>query len=383
MPTERLLDAIRQVYGTATDASRWPACLTSIGALVLGTSANLLYHDHRSQGGIQIAIGADPELYRLYSEYGHAIDPWALACRPGAIPAGRVLIGASIVDPARMRKTEFYAAMGRRYEASRALFGVLEASSHQSAVLALNRGDRHEEFDSHDARLLSLLVPHVRRALAIHRRLGGLDADRAHLLDALDRLPRGLVLVDDRARPIFVNRYAARLLEQRDGLSIEKEALIAAAPEAALQLARALGSAIAITRGRALTMESGDFLIPRSTRRPLFASVSPAGGGRPDPQLIPRVAASLFLVDPDALARPLNDRLRELFSLTTAEARVADAVAAGRDVAAIADEFRVSRETVRSHVKRVLEKAGVGSQSAFMRLVATESIRLLGLQSDR
>ena len=383
MPAERLLDAIRQVYDTASDPSLWPACLTSIGALVRGTSANLLYHDHRSQGGIQIAIGADPELYRLYSEYGHAIDPWALACRPGAFPAGRVLIGASLVDPARMRKTEFYAAMGRRYEASRALFGVLEASSHQSAVLALNRGDRHEEFDAHDARLLSVLVPHVRRSLAIQRRFGGLDAERSPILDALDRLPRGLVLLDDRARPIFVNRYAARLLEQRDGLSIEKEALIAAMPAAARQLARALESAIAIRSGRAFTMENGDFVIPRSTRRPLFASVSPIGHDSPYPEQIPRVAASVFLVDPDAIAVPLTGRLRELFSLTTAEARVADAIAAGRNVAAIADEFGVSRETVRSHVKRVFEKAGVRSQSAFMRLVATESVRLLGLQSDK
>jgi DNA-binding CsgD family transcriptional regulator len=382
MPADRLLDAIREVYDTASDASLWPECLTSISALVRGTSANLLYHDHRSQGGIQLAIGADPELYRLYSDYGHAIDPWALACRPGAVPAGRVVIGASVVDHARMRKTEFYASMGRRYEATRALFGVLEASSHQSAVLALNRGDRDEEFDSHDARLLSMLVPHVRRALAIQRRLGELDAERASALDALDRLPRGLVLVDDRARPIFVNRYAARLLEQGDGLSIEREALIAATPAAAGQLARALGSAIAVTRGRAFTMENGDFLIPRSTRRPLVVSVSPIGRDKSYPELRQRVSACIFLVDPDVAVVPLTSRLRDLFSLTTAEARVADAIAAGRSVAAISDEFGVSRETIRSHVKRVFEKAGVVSQSAFVRLVATESVHLVERQRD-
>ena len=281
-----------------------------------------------------------------------------------------------------MRKTEFYAAMGRRYEATRALLGVLEASPHRIAVVSLNRGDRHEEFDSHDAKLLSILMPHVRRALAIQRRLSDFDAERAPILDALDRLPRGLVLVDDRARPIFVNRYAARLLEQRDGLSMEKDALIAAMPAAARQLSRALGSAIAVTKGRAFTMENGDFLIPRLTRRPLFASVSPAGRDNAYPDLIPRVAASVFLVDPDSIVMPLNDRLAELFSLTTAEARVADAFAAGRNVATIADEFGVSRETVRSQAKRVCEKAGVRSQSAFIRLVATESVRILSLQRD-
>jgi DNA-binding CsgD family transcriptional regulator len=54
-------------------------------------------------------------------------------------------------------------------------------------------------------------------------------------------------------------------------------------------------------------------------------------------------------------------------------------MATGRDVAAMSVELRVSRETVRTQVKRVLEKASVRSQSAFVRLVATDSIRFVGL----
>lgn len=348
-----------------------------------GTSTNLLYHDYRSKGGIQVAIGADPELYRLYSDYGHAIDPWARGLRPGVIPAGGVVIGAAVVDTAQFRKTEFYAAMGQRYDVSHCLVGVLEASPHQIAVLSVNRGDRDEEFDQHDARLVSTLVPHIRRALTIQRRLFGVDDERASMMDALDRLALGIVLVDDHARPIFVNQYASRLLQQRDGLSIERESLIAAAPETKTHLARALESAIAVTLGRAFATEISEFLIPRSTgRRALHASVSPIARHNAFVALATRAAALVFLLDPESVALPLNDRLRELFSLTTAETRVAGVMATGRDVAAISDELGVSRETVRTQVRRVLEKAGVRSQSAFIRLVATESIRLVHLRSD-
>jgi DNA-binding CsgD family transcriptional regulator len=378
MQRDRLVVAIREIYDSATDAALWPQCLTSIGRLLNGTTTSLLYHDHRSKGGIQIAIGADPELFRLYSEYGHAIDPWALAFPPRARSAGSVVIGASVVDHPSMMKTEFYAAMGRRYECTRNIVGILEASPLQTtAALSINRGDRHDEFDLRDARVVSILLPHLRRVLAVRRRLAVVDNERASVLDAIDRLALGIILVDDRARPIFVNRYAARVLQNGDGLSIEKGSVIAALPAVSAHLERALGSALAVANGAALETDCAEFLIPRASgRRPLHAAVSPFRH-RPYDGLPAGASAVLFLVDPETNVRALNDHLRALYSLTAAEARVAGAVAAGQSAIDVSERFGVSRETARSQIKKVFEKANVRSQAAFIRLIATESLRLV------
>ncbi len=374
---DRLLAAIRDVYDSATDATLWPGCLLSIGRLLNGTSTNLLYHDLRSKGGIQIASGADPELYRLYREFGHAIDPWALAMRRCAV-AGRVTIAASVIEHPHVKRTEFYAAIGRRYECTRALVGVLEASPDKTAVLTLNRGDRDDEFDSQDARVVSVLLPHLRRALAIQRRLGVLDSSRGSILDAVDRLTLGVILVDQHAHPIFVNRYAARVLDESDGLAIDGRSLIAAMPAAATRLDCALGSAIAVANGTALATEHAEFLIPRTAgRRALHAAVSPISRRHSYDGLATQPAAVLFIVDPETNVTPPLDRLRALYSFTSAEARVAAALAAGRNAVDMSDASGVSRETVRSQIKRVLDKANVRSQSAFIRLVATESLRLV------
>ena len=377
MPRDRLLTAIREVYDSATDAARWPGCLTSIGRLLGGTSTNLLYTDHRSTGGIQLAVGADPELYRLYSDFGHAIDPWARSFRPGAVPAGEVVIGAYMLEHARMRKTEFYAAMGRRYDCTRCVVGVLHASTHRTAVLTVNRGDRHDEFDARDSRVMTILLPHLRRALAVQRRLGALDNERAPILDAIDRLALGVMLVDSRARPICVNRSATRMLEKGGALSIENESLVAAAPGVSARLARALGSAIAVAHGGAFATEHGELVVPRSAgRRPLFVSVSPVGQRQSYNGLARPAAAVVFLVDPDAIALAPHDRLQALYSLTAAEARVAGALAAGQSAADVSERFGVSRETARSQIKRVFEKAGVRSQSAFIRLAAVDTLHI-------
>jgi DNA-binding CsgD family transcriptional regulator len=53
----------------------------------------------------------------------------------------------------------------------------------------------------------------------------------------------------------------------------------------------------------------------------------------------------------------------QAWGLTPAEARVVDALVAGRTVREIADGMAVSVETTRTHVKRVLHKAGVRRQA--------------------
>src|SRR5690349_6864478 len=79
MSRDRLLTIIGGIYDSAEDETRWPQCLSSIGSLLRGTSSNLIYHDYRDplRGSLGAAVGADPELYRWYRDYGQTIDPWA------------------------------------------------------------------------------------------------------------------------------------------------------------------------------------------------------------------------------------------------------------------------------------------------------------------
>jgi DNA-binding CsgD family transcriptional regulator len=65
-----------------------------------------------------------------------------------------------------------------------------------------------------------------------------------------------------------------------------------------------------------------------------------------------------------AAATQLADRRdRDRWSrLTPREREIVDRIAAGRRPAAIADEFVVSLATVRSHIRSILAKLGVGSQ---------------------
>jgi DNA-binding CsgD family transcriptional regulator len=67
---------------------------------------------------------------------------------------------------------------------------------------------------------------------------------------------------------------------------------------------------------------------------------------------------------------PKAEVLQGLFDLTPAEARVARGIGEGRTVEALAETFGLSRETIRSQLKVVLGKAGLGRQADLVAMLA-------------
>jgi DNA-binding CsgD family transcriptional regulator/PAS domain-containing protein len=384
MSRDRLLTIIGKIYDSAEDETLWTECLSSMGSLLHGTSTNLIYHHYRhlSLGSLDVAIGADPELYRWYREYGQSIDPWGRSIRPDQFPIGSVVIGASVIDHASFARTEFYAAMGRRHRTTRVIAGVLECSPQHIGVIAVNRGDEGAEFDTREARLFGVLVPHVRRALGIRRRMRRLASERASLVDAMEAANLGIILVDERARPVFANRYAARLLAAGDGLSIDKE-WWAATPQATKRLRTSLAQAIAVTKRSSL--ETGEMVIalPRQSGPPLRAAITPVSRHNRLVNAPGRASAIAFLVDPALTPVAPAERLAGLFALTPAEAGVAALFAAARTTLEISGELGITRETVRTHVKRVLAKSGATTQAQFVHLVATGVAPLAVADADQ
>jgi DNA-binding CsgD family transcriptional regulator len=66
----------------------------------------------------------------------------------------------------------------------------------------------------------------------------------------------------------------------------------------------------------------------------------------------------------------MGDVLQKLFRLTPAEARIAQGIARGQTVSAMAGAFDVSQETIRTQLKSALSKAGLRRQIELAALIA-------------
>jgi DNA-binding CsgD family transcriptional regulator len=92
-----------------------------------------------------------------------------------------------------------------------------------------------------------------------------------------------------------------------------------------------------------------------------------------------RCAAALVLTPVTLPQVPPVELVQSLFDLTPAEARVARGLAAGETVETIASAQGVSQNTIRMHVRGVLEKTGCNRQVDIVALLtAISATRLTG-----
>jgi DNA-binding CsgD family transcriptional regulator len=110
--------------------------------------------------------------------------------------------------------------------------------------------------------------------------------------------------------------------------------------------------------------------VPRPSRRkPYRLILLPIDDSRTMPLGVAVPAVSILIIDAVSLAGPDPEVLRELFSLTPAEARVSAMLVLGQNAKEIASESKTSVETARTHIKRVFSKTGTTRQSEFVFLV--------------
>ncbi len=82
-----------------------------------------------------------------------------------------------------------------------------------------------------------------------------------------------------------------------------------------------------------------------------------------------RRLALIRITDPEQEVRAPHERLRELYGLTSAEARAVAELVAGHEPRAIAERLEISLNTVRVQLARAMAKTGTQRQSELVSLV--------------
>lgn len=360
-PSDRLLDLI---YDAAADASLWPAVMqgiagatSSMGGILIGQRLDLSGVEFDYNGGL------DPDCNSAYRA-AHMQNVWSVEMIRR--PPGRLVVSDEIVRLQDLRRTAFYDDVLRPQKVAHNAMCALAVT--RGLVVAFNicRTSRQGPPDRQERVLLEHLLVHVRRALALGKRIEGYMALHAAQYQALDALSTGLVLLNASGRVVLANAAASRLIDPSGPLRLRQGSLASYHPALTRRLHDLVGSVI---RGRPLA--TAVFPFPDHSRSVIVTGssirsrdlVRLSDGGLGDPTVM------LFLTDPLATAHNEAELLRELYGLTDGEARIAAAVAGGAGISAVAQALGISRNTVKTHLSRVFAKTGTTRQTELARLV--------------
>jgi DNA-binding CsgD family transcriptional regulator len=301
------------------------------------------------------------ELNDQYVRHFATIDPHTEKIR--AASSGHWLNYAKLFDEYFVRSNEVYQEFllpsGLRWS----LGARFQLSEQTEAVFTTLRGPRQQPFGDAETRFLGRLNPHLQRATQIQSRLLESEAKAAMGTSALNRLTHPLLIADQPAHALFLNRAAESLVREGTALRLVGSTLKLPNPDAQRALETLLSNAIARGHGGGMTIHDNSGRTWDLVIAPLAPDL-----GADNPQQRP--LAMVLVGDrqkPQHLDGPL---LTALFHLTAAEGRVALALLDGLTPEEYAQAAKLSIATVRCQLREIFAKTGTRRQAELVKLLA-------------
>src|SRR5690606_27879248 len=215
-----LLGVVDAIYAASVDPEAWTTVLRRIVDVTGGEVAGIVEHSLRDgRATVHTMYGTDEQQTRAYER------DWAprnIYLHASGVPVrqGAVRLSHELVPPREALRTEYVNDFLLREGVLHIMGSVLRASPSSAVILHILRARHRECFDTGDVAVMERLLPHIRRAEEVRRRLADVDLRHRAAVEGLDRLTIGVVFLDERGMISFSNRAADRMLSAGDGLSV-------------------------------------------------------------------------------------------------------------------------------------------------------------------
>ncbi len=360
------ISTLSDIYDCAVDPALWPETLGRINGQLNGAFLSVNLFDKATQTGTA-AWHSDWDEDWIERLNGFALEVPGMSHQLfGPIDTPTSALGN--VSESEFRNSR----ISREWGAPQGLFDAGSAKFVETAstigILSFVVRDNRPAVTRDELDHVQLLSPHIRRAMMIGQIMEHKDVSLGAYRQVLDQLAYPVVFTDQTGRIHHANGPAHAILTSGAGLKERMGKLAVDNPRTAPAFALALARA---ARGdRAIGLHGIGVPLERMGEAPMIAYVLPLN--QSDTRHVTGGPSVSVFIATAASSMPVADAvISTLYGLTPAEIRVARNLLAGQNVEAIADTTAVSLNTVRSHVRRVLEKTGCSRQAELVALLAS------------
>lgn len=366
MPGEPHADFIERIYDAVVEPRLWSSVLEGFADLLSGWEANLIDQDEMRCEGRGISVRADPAALPLYLNHFIKHSPYL---KTTDLPLTlRVLTDEDKLPKSELIRTEYYNDFLKRFDVHSFLWVRLALAPSRSTVLTVTRPAHCKIFDDSDIAVAERLRPHLIRAWRLAAEISQKELWRDGAAMLLDDSPAPAFCVGEGNAVRRCNGAADIALTRAGPLVARNGVLRAATPEAT----RKLHDLIAAARDPDPERRRGGILsLPREGHAPLVISVVPIRR-ESEIRLFGKSSEQVALVcvrDTERNGTVTEQRLRDAFALTCAEAKIAAELIAGHEPRKAAEHLGISYYTVRGHLVRMFDKTGVRRQADLVSLL--------------
>lgn len=347
-----LSDLIGRIYDSVITPSHWPGVLAEITDRMGGTAASIHLHDPISTRNQLIAeFGTDPQWTTLLLSRYAAMSPIGAAILLAEVD--QAVSAFDFIDEAEFRESRYYQEWMKPqgyYDMMGALISKRPTEVGAiSTVRALGQG----RFGHEEREFLSLVAPHVRRAVQLAGLLEHRTMESGNLKSIVDMLSSAVFVIDRSHRVLHANAAALQICDTPNGALNVSDGRLALIETRASQLLRNAVSAPA--------PQPSSVVLAFSDGQNRIAAVLPVDA-----------AAGVFVLVmhvPSTDLPAFGTSLIEAFRFTPREIAVLMPLVSGKDIAEVADSLGISLATARTHLQRLFEKSKTSRQADLVRVV--------------
>ena len=354
------------IYHTAVDTRQWPVFMRRLVDLIDGRSARILFMDaNASSVQNSFKVNIDDGYHRQYVDHFVNTCPW----RPELAYKSKGRLYSTFLDFTCDQKgyhaTEFYNDWAGPQGIEHGMLGTVAYRDNHTVQLLVQRTVEPGHFTRGEIAYVSTLVPHIRRALELRRRLDAEQTKRSLAQQAAEARTLPFLLLDSQLRVTYVSDCAKTVLDRHSELDILNDRLCCGDPTLGARLRQLLLDTAAADRG-AWDKAGGSLLAPDKRARVLELIVYPLHPAYDGVFATGDAHVVVYLHD-ETMAHRLDRRLiRARFKLTSAETELAESLINGVGLEEHAKRRRTSIHTVRTQSKTLLAKTGCSRQGQLL-----------------
>ncbi|MEW5786342.1 MAG: helix-turn-helix transcriptional regulator [Pseudomonadota bacterium] len=371
MPTveQKALRLTQQIYACIAEPARWIHLLAEL-ARHTRAKGGLLRQVDFSNDQIQFSETLDYDTQYVQAYRDHYIHLDIYRQRLLHHPVGGLLTSLDPMSPAERSRTEYFNDYERPQDKIHVIGGVLARQGTHLTYMGLQRGKREGEFGARDKALLEMLLPHLGRALHLHELISHTHIALNHTEAVLDEIRLAVFITNRAARPLMHNAAADDLLHGGHVCRTSEGDLALPRKADTATLHRLIDTASAVTAGQSPS-GGGEWVATSSSGQPILQiRVSPLPRyALQSSSPVPKACAAVFMTQPGAMRLPAQ-AIAAKYGLSAAEGRLVCLLSDGLNLEEAARTLSVSQHTVRSQLKSIFAKTGVGRQQELLLLLA-------------
>ena len=363
MEHSKVLSVIDLLYEAAIEPQKWEPALAGVSQAVGAIGVSMVPLGPGS--GIKAIVSESlSDANTAYQETWWRHDTPSVRLVTRGIRAGTVATDRLVMDEDEVRRDPFYQEFLRDYGIGQSLAAIASLGSGRLLSIASQRSLSKGLYQREEVETMTLLSPHIARALSIAAALIEARRDASDFADAVERLAWGVVMIDASGNVRHVNAVAQQFLG--DGLSVSRGRIHAASRKDDARMQAAIKAALP-SNG---VPSSGVFIDRPSGRAPLYVEAAPVR-----PRLDPLEAMTLgaggvmlLVRSLEAKASNISDQLKSM-GLTPAQSRIAASVGKGESLRLVADAHGITYQTAQTHLRAIFSKLGIQRQAQLITLV--------------